>query len=128
MSDSLQPLGLQHTRLPCFSPSPGVCSNSYSLSWWCHPTISNSATHFSCPQSFPASRPFSVSWLFVSGYQNVGASASALVLPLTIQGWFPLGLTVSSLVYRNTIDFCILIFFPSALLNSFILIALGWKL
>ena len=64
------------------------------LRWWCHPTISSSAAPFSsCPQSFPASASFPVSWLFTSGGQNVGASTSASVLPANIQDWFPLGLT-----------------------------------
>ena len=96
MSDSLQPHGLQHfivqTRLHCPSLSLGVCSNSCPLSWWCHPTISSCVTPFSsCPQSFPASGSFPVSRLFASGGQNNGASAS--VLRMNIQGWFPLGLT-----------------------------------
>ena len=73
-------------RLPCPSISPGVCSNSCSLSWWCHPIISSSVTPFSsCPQSFKASGSFPVSWLFVSGGQSIGASASASVLPVNIQ-------------------------------------------
>ena len=58
MSDYLQPHGLQYTRLPCASSSPGACSNSHPLSWYCHPTISSSVTPFSCPQSFPASGSF----------------------------------------------------------------------
>ena len=67
MSDSLQPHGLKHTRLPCPSPSPGVCSNSCPLSWWCLPTMSYPVTPFSsCPQSFPASGSFPVSQLFES--------------------------------------------------------------
>ena len=90
VSSSLWPHGLQHSRLPCPSPSPGVCSNSSSLSWWCHPTISSSVAPFSsCPQSFPASVSFPVSWLFASGGQSIVASASATVLPMNIQGWFP---------------------------------------
>ena len=94
VSYSLQPHGLQHARLPCLSPSPRVCSNSCPLSQWCHPTISSSVTPFSsCPQSFPASRSFPMSWLFASGSQSIGASASAAVLPMNIQDWFPLGLT-----------------------------------
>ena len=94
VSSSLWPHGLQHSRLPCPSPSPGVCSNSSSLSWWCHPTISSSVAPFSsCPQSFPASVSFPVSWLFTSGGQSIGASASASVLPMNIQDWFPLGWT-----------------------------------
>ena len=68
-----------------------VCSNSCPLSWWCHPAISPSVTHFSsCPQSFPASKSFPMSWLFTSGGQSMGASASASVLPMNIQDWFPL--------------------------------------
>ena len=93
MSDSLQPHGLQHARLPCPSLSPGVCSNSCPPSQWCHSTISSSATPFSsCPQSFPASGSFPVNRLFPSVGQNIGASALASVLPMNIQGWFPLGL------------------------------------
>ena len=91
MSDSLQPHGVQHARFPCPSQSPGVCSNSCALSQWYHPTFSSSVTpFFSCPQSFPASGSFPMSWLFPSGGQSIGASAS--VLPMNIQGWFPLGL------------------------------------
>ena len=86
----------KHARLPWPSLSPGVCSNSCPLIQWCHPTISSSVTPFSsCPQSFPASRSFPVSWLFTTGDQSIGASAS--VLPMNIQNWFPLGLT--SLIY-----------------------------
>ena len=94
ISDSLWPHGLQHARLPCPSLSPGVCSNSCPLSQCYHPTISFSVTPFSShPQSFPASGSFPMSWLFTSGGQSVEASASASVLPMNIQGWFPLGLT-----------------------------------
>ena len=94
MSDSLWPHGLQHTNLPCPSLFPGVCSNSYLLNQWCHPTISSSVITFSsCLQSFPASGSFLKSWLFVSSSQSIRASASALVLPMNIQGLFPLGLT-----------------------------------
>ena len=84
----------QHTRLPCPSPIPGACSNSCPLSQWCHPTISSSVILFSsCLQSFPASGSFPVSQLFTSGGQSTGASASASVLPMSGQDWFPLGLT-----------------------------------
>ena len=94
MSDSLQPHGLQHARLPCPSSSPGACSNSCPLSQWCHPTISSSVIPFaSCLQSFPASGSFPMSWLFALGGQSIGASASASVLPMNIQDWFSLGLT-----------------------------------
>ena len=93
-SNSLQPQGLQCTRLPCPSPPPRAYSNSCPLTPWCHPTISSSDDPFSsCPQSFPASGSFPMSWLFTSGGQNIGASASASILPKNIQGWFPLGLT-----------------------------------
>ena len=89
---TLQPHELQHARLPCPSLSPGVCSSSCPLSQWCHPAISSSVIPFSsCPQSFPASGSFPMSQLFASGGQGIGASAS--VLPVNIQGWFPLGLT-----------------------------------
>ena len=89
---TLLPHGLQHTRLPCPSPSPGAYSNSCPLSWWCHPTISSSVVPFSsCPQCFSASGSFLMNQLFVSGGQNIGASASASVLPMNIQDWFPLG-------------------------------------
>ena len=92
VSDFLQPHGLQHTRLPCPLLSPRVCSNSCPLSQWCHPTISPSVIPFSsCPQSFPASGSFPMNWLFASGGQSIGASAS--VFPMNIQGWLPLGLT-----------------------------------
>ena len=101
MSDSLRPHGLQHARLPCPSPSPGVCSNSCSLSQWCHPTISSSVIPFSCPQSFPASGSFPMrasgsfpmSQSLVSDGQSIGVSALASVLSMNIQDWFPLGLT-----------------------------------
>ena len=85
---------LQHARLPCPPPSPRVCSNSCPLSQSCYPTISSSATSFSsCLQSFPASGSFPISQVFTSGGQRFGASASASVLPMIIQDWFPLGLT-----------------------------------
>ena len=91
---TLQLHGLQHTRLPCPSLSPRVCSNSCPLSFGCHPTISPSATPFSpCPQSSPASGSFPVSRLFISDGQSIGASSSASVLPMNIQGRFPLGRT-----------------------------------
>ena len=94
LSNSLRPHGLQHTRLPCPSPSPGACSNLFPLSWWCHPTISSSVIPFSyCLQSFSVSGSFPMSWLFTSGGQSIGASSSASVLPMNIQDWFPLRLT-----------------------------------
>ena len=83
---------LQYTRPPCPSPSPGVCSNSCPLCQWCHPNISSSVVPFSsCLQSLPASGSFPMSQFFASGGQSTEASAS--VLPMNIQDWFPLGLT-----------------------------------
>ena len=94
MSDSLWLHGLQHTWLSCPSPSSGACSNTCPLSWWCHPTISSSVGPLSSHlQSFPASLSFPMSQFFTSGGQTIGASASALVLPMNIQDWFPLGRT-----------------------------------
>ena len=90
---TLRPHGLQHTRPPCPSPNPGAYSNSCPLSQWCHPTISSSLIPFSCLQSFPASGSFQMSQLFTSGGQSTGVSASASVLPMNIQDWFPLGCT-----------------------------------
>ena len=91
MFDSLWPHGLQHTRFPFPSPTPGVYSNSCPLSWWCHPAISSSVIPFSfCLQSFPASGSFQMSQLFTSGGQSIGVSALASVLPTNIQDWFPL--------------------------------------
>ena len=97
MSDYLWLHGLQHTRLPCPSPTPGACSNLCPLSQWYHSTISSSVTPFSSRllQYFPGSASFPVSHFFTSGGQSSGASASAL--PINIQDWFPLGLTFKSL-------------------------------
>ena len=93
MSDSLQPHEPQHASPPCPSPTPGVHPNPCPLSRCCHPTISSSVIPFSsCPQ-FPASGSFPMSQFFKSGGQSTGASASASVLPMNIQNWFPLGLT-----------------------------------
>ena len=87
--------GLQHARLPCPSPFPGACSNSCPLNRWCYPTISSSVIPFSsCPLSFPASGSFPMCQFFTSGGKSIGASASASVLPMNIQDWFPLGWTV----------------------------------
>ena len=94
LSDSLRPHGLQHASLPCPSPIHGACSNSCPLSQWCHPTISSSVIPFSfCLQFSPALESFPMSQFFASGGQSIGVSASAWVLPMNIQGWFPLGLT-----------------------------------
>ena len=84
---TLRPQGLQHTWLPSLSPSPGVCSNSCPLSQWCHPTIS-----FPSPPAFNLSQ-YQGLFQWASGGQSTGALASSSVLPVNIQGWFPLGLT-----------------------------------
>ena len=87
-SDSLWPGDLPHTRLPCPSLFPGVCSDSCPLSQWCYLTISSSAILFFCLQSFPASGSFPVNLLSTLGGQSIGASASVSVLLMNIQGWF----------------------------------------
>ena len=90
----LQAHRLQHARLTCPWPSPGACSSSCLLSQWCHPSISSSVIPFSSYlQSCPASRFYPVSQFFMSAGQNIGASASASVLPMNIQDWFLWGLT-----------------------------------
>ena len=102
MSNSLRPHGLQHTRFPCPLPTPRTCSNSGPSSWWCHPTISSSVVPFSsCLQSFPESGSFPMSQFFTWDGQSVGASAS--VLPMNIQDWFPLGLTGLILLSKGTL-------------------------
>ena len=93
-SNSLWPHGLHHVRPPCQSPTLGAYSNSCPLSQWCHPTISSSVVSFSSYlQSFPASGSLPMSQFFTSGGQSIGVSASASVLPMNIQDWFPWGLT-----------------------------------
>ena len=116
MSNSLWLHELQNARLPCLPLSPRACSNSRPLSWWCHPTISCSVTPFSfCPQSFPASESFPVSRFFASCGPSIGASASASIIPINIQG--PLGLTslislqskgLSSLLHHHSLKASIL--------------------
>ena len=92
MLDSLRTCGQQHARLPCPS-TPRAYSNSCSSHPWCHPTILFSVVPFSsCLLFFPASGSFLTSWLFTSGGQSIKVSASASVLPVNIQDWFPLGL------------------------------------
>ena len=94
LSDTLWSHGLQHSRLPCPPPTPRAWLNSCPLSRWCQPTISSSVIPFSsCPQSLPASESFPMSQLFTWGSQSIGVSASASVLPMNIQDWFPLGWT-----------------------------------
>ena len=94
LSDSLWPHGLQHARLPCPSPIPWSLLKLMSI----ESVIPSNhlilcCPFFSCPQSFPTSGSFSMSQFFTSGGHSVGASASASVLPMNIQNWFPLGLT-----------------------------------
>ena len=112
VSDSLRPHGMQHTRLPCPSPTPGVYSKSRPLRRWCQSTVSTSVIPFSFRlQSFPASGSFQMSQFFASYGQSIGVSASASVLPMNIQDWFTLGWTfLNSLhskglsgVFSNTI-------------------------
>ena len=105
---------LQHARLPHLSLSPRICSSSCPLSRWCHPTISSSVTHFSCPQSFPGS----VSQLFISVGQSIGASAS--IFPMNIQGWFPSRL--ASLVWCYSLEWC-----NRNPLLYYLLSSLGWE-
>ena len=94
VSNSLWPHGMQHARLPCPSPTPGLYIKSCPLSWWCHPTISSTVVPFSsCLQSFPVAASFEMSQLFTLGVQNIGVSASTWVLPMNIQHWSPLGWT-----------------------------------
>ena len=94
VSNSLWPDGLQHTRLPCPSPTPGAYSNSCPSSRWCHPTISSSVGPFSSHlQSFPASGSFPMSQFFTLDGQSIGVSTSPSILPMNIQDWFPLGRT-----------------------------------
>ena len=113
-------LPLSHLGSP--SLSSRVCSNSRPLIQWWDPTISFSVTCFSsCPQSFPASGSFPVSWLFASGGQNIGASASASILPMNIQGWFPLGLNgFISLLSKGLSSV-----FPSTIYTIYIVITLN---
>ena len=102
---SLWPHGLQQAMHPCPSPSPRACSDSCPLSQWCHPAISSSVIPFSSfLQSFPASGSFHMSQFFTSGSQSIGVSASASVLPMNIQDWFPLELThLISLTVQGTL-------------------------
>ena len=94
ISDSLQPHRLKHARPPWPSPIPRACSNSCPSSRWCHPMISSSVVPFSSGlQSFPASASFPRSQFFVSAGERIGVSASASVLPMNNQDWFPWELT-----------------------------------
>ena len=112
VSDSLWPHGL-HTRIPCPSSTPGVCTNSCPSSHWCHPNILSSVILFSfCLSISPSNRSFLMSWLFASGGQSIGVSALASVLPMSMQDWSSLGWTgwISlqskrlSRVFSNTTD------------------------
>ena len=104
MFSFLRPHGPQPIRLPCLSPSSRVCSNSCWSSQWCHPTISSSVTHplFLLPSIFPSIRVFSNESALHIRWQRIGASASASVLPVNIQDWFPLALTgLISLLFKG---------------------------
>ena len=102
VSDSWQPLELQHARLPCPSQTPRVYSNSCPLTWWCYSTFSSSVVSFSCPQSFPTSGSFPMSQFFVSGGQSIGVSASTSLFPMNIWVWSSLGWTSwTSLQYKG---------------------------
>ena len=90
---SLWSRGLQHARPPCLLPTPGACSNSCLSSWWCHPAISSSIIPLSSRLQFFSASGSSLSQFFASGGQSIGASASASVLPMNIEDWFPLGWT-----------------------------------
>ena len=110
MSNSLWPHGLQHTRLPCPSPSPGACLNSCPLSQWWHPTILSSVVPFFSRLQLSQHQVFTNESALYTRWPSIGASASASVLPVNIQDWFSLGLTVSislqskglSRVFSNT--------------------------
>ena len=94
VSNFFWPHGLQYTRPPCPSPTPGAYSNTCPSCQWCHPTMSSFVVPFSsCLQSFPAPESFPMSQFFTSGAPSIGVSASASVLPMSIQDWFSLGLT-----------------------------------
>ena len=108
--DSLPPHGLQHARLPCPSPTPGACSNSCPSSQWCHPTIPSSVIPL---RVFPSIRVFSNKSVLHIRWPSMGASASASVLPMSIQNWFHLGLTgsisllskgLSRVLYNTTVQ------------------------
>ena len=94
VSDTLWPHESQHARPPCPSPTPGVHSDSWPSSLWCHPAISSSVVPFSsCPQSLPTSGSFPMNQFFTSGGQSIGVLASTSVLPMNTQDWSPLGWT-----------------------------------
>ena len=101
MSKSWRPYELEHTRRLCPPLSPEVCSNSCPFSQWSYLTISSSATPISfCLHSFPESGSFPMRWLFALGGQSIDVSAT--ILPVNIQGWFPLGLTgLISLLFKG---------------------------
>ena len=106
MSDSLWPHESQHARPPCPSPTPGVHSNSCSLSQWCHPAIASSVVPFSsCPQSLPASGSFPMSQLFPWGGQSIGVWTLALVLPMNTQDWSPLEYHLSLRFFLSVVQF-----------------------
>ena len=128
VSTSLQPHGLQHTRLPCPSPTPRVYSKLMSIESVCHPTITSSVVPLSsCLQSLPESGSFQMSQFFTSGGQSTGVSASASVLPMNTQDWSPLGWTgwislqlkgLSRVFSNTTVNTLVLSFLHSPTLTS----------
>ena len=108
-------LRLQHSRLPCPSPTPGVYSNSCPSNRWCHPAISSSVFPFSsCPQFLPASESFPMSQPFTWGGQSIGVSASALVLPMNTQDWSPF----KYIIYINLLKRLLLVLWPRECLTQ----------
>ena len=128
MFNSLQPHGLEHARLPCPSPTLRVYSNSCPLSQWCHPTISSSVIPFSTFLKFcPASGSFQMSQLLASGGQSIAALASASVLPINIQDWFPLESNGLNCVHLFLISKLVYTSYPGLLpKHSSDLMSLGW--
>ena len=118
VSDSLWPHEPQHARPPCLPPTPRVYSNSCPLSWWCHPTVSSSVVPFSsCPQPHPASGSSLMTRLFARGGQSIQVSASASVLPVNIQDWFPLGSTGLISLHMYPLLFLIIFSFKVSILK-----------
>ena len=114
VSDSLRPHEPQHARPLCPSPTPRVYPNSCPLSQWCHTTFYSSVIPLSsCPQSFPASGSFQMSQFFASGGQGIGVSALALVLPMNIQDWFPLGWTDLISLLSSSVQFSCSVMYDS---------------
>ena len=117
--------GLQHSRLPCPSLSPRVCSNSCSLSLWCYLTISSSAASLSiCHQSCPASGSLSMNQLFASDGQSIGDSSSASVVPINIQAdffgidWFDLFIVPFIMCFIVLLNYRLLVWWQIAVVRE----------